>query len=164
MRAEDHPVQALLNRYFEGDTSLEEEKTLHAYFQGTEVHPDHQAFAPLFQWARDEREPRLAADFEQRLIGRIQAETPVRSVRRFRALAYAAGLALALSAGWWLFRTDHMPATPEAWLTDTYDDPELAFAAFSDAMMQVAASMDLGTRLTSESVAPASQLDIFITQ
>ena len=49
-------IDNLLNKYFEGDTSLEEERTLSAYFNQEDL-PDHhlKELAPIFTYIEDER-------------------------------------------------------------------------------------------------------------
>lgn len=41
-------IDQLLERYFEGDTSVAEERQLKAYFQNSEVAPEHRQYAPMF--------------------------------------------------------------------------------------------------------------------
>lgn len=46
----------LLNRYFEGETSVEEETRLRALFASGEIPPQWEAYRPLFAYWREERE------------------------------------------------------------------------------------------------------------
>lgn len=48
-------IGLLLEKYFEGETTIEEEKALKAYFNAPGVAPEHQAMAPLFQMLRNEK-------------------------------------------------------------------------------------------------------------
>lgn len=43
-----HTIDKLLNNYFEGKTSLEEQKTLERYFSGNDVAPTHEMYKSLF--------------------------------------------------------------------------------------------------------------------
>jgi ferric-dicitrate binding protein FerR (iron transport regulator) len=159
-------VDQWLDRYFAAEASLEEETGLRAYYQSGRVHSSHQEWAPLFVWTDELANSRLPDGFEDHLLHRLGARsTPVRHLPWRRALAVAAGLALLVSAAWWLSRQ-----TPDHGLThlaleeDTYQDPEEAYAEFTTVLAMVAGALDQGRQITMESVAPAEGLDIFIIQ
>jgi hypothetical protein len=159
-------VDQWLERYFTAEASLEEETGLRAYFRSGTVHTEHQEWAPLFAWTDELADSRLSDDFEDRLMHRLGARsTPVRHLPWRRALAVAAGLALLVSAAWWLSRQtpDHGRAHL-ALQEDTYQDPEEAYAEFTAVLAMVAGALDQGSQITMESVAPAEGLDIFIIQ
>jgi hypothetical protein len=48
-------IENLLERYFEGKTSLAEERELESYFTGSQIAPAHIQFAPLFQYYSNSR-------------------------------------------------------------------------------------------------------------
>lgn len=73
-------IKTLLDKYFEGETSLEEENLLKAYFHGPGVAPGFQAFQPLFQFFEAEKEASLSDEFEQKLLRKIQ-EKPAPRIR-----------------------------------------------------------------------------------
>lgn len=86
-------IQTLLDRYWEGETTLEEERELKAYFASGHVDEQFQTIAPLFQAFREEQNVRYG-------------KTPVVALRpamfSWQRMAAAASVALALSAGlWW---------------------------------------------------------------
>lgn len=87
----------LIERYFEGTTSLQEEADLKAYFLGADIDPALEVYAPLFRyWERE---------------GQVRAPRRIRNLRRYRLprmlLALAAALALLLVA-----RTVHRWESP----------------------------------------------------
>ena len=88
-------IQALLDKYWLGDTTLEEERTLKAYFATSAVDARFQAVAPLFQTLRQEQTVRLERS-------KVVALASHRSSVRLR-WAVAASVLLALGA-WWMFR------------------------------------------------------------
>lgn len=49
-------IKQLLNKYFEGETSLEEERVLKVYFNGNEVANELKAYQGLFQFFKIEKE------------------------------------------------------------------------------------------------------------
>ena len=48
MEIKDTHIRHLIDRYFEGQTSLDEEKELSEYFRDGEVREEFRRFAPLF--------------------------------------------------------------------------------------------------------------------
>lgn len=53
-------IRNLVDRYFEGNTSVEEEKILHRYFSGDTLPEDLEMLAPLFRFMADESTARAA--------------------------------------------------------------------------------------------------------
>ncbi len=73
-------IKSLLDKYFEGESSLEEEAQLKAYFNGAGVAPEFLPFQPLFQFFEAEKEASLSDGFEQNLLRKLQ-EKPARRIR-----------------------------------------------------------------------------------
>lgn len=88
-------IQLLLDKYWLGDTTLEEERALKAYFATPQVDEQFRAVAPLFQTLRQEQAVRLER-------GKIVPMPAQYSVRSSWAVA-AAVVALLAIGGWWLF-------------------------------------------------------------
>jgi len=65
-------VNQLLEKYFEGETSLQEEAMLNDYFNENEVATDLQQYQPLFQYFKEEKEIQLSDDFENRLATALE--------------------------------------------------------------------------------------------
>jgi hypothetical protein len=97
----------LIEKYFEGETSLAEEKMLKAYFASSEVKPEHQALAPLFTMLREEQITVLP---EKTRV--VQPKQSFWTTSRMLAAA-AALLLLTASAWWWNSKNtpqpDHQP-------------------------------------------------------
>ena len=79
-------INALLDRYFEGETTLTEEQQLRDYFTATTVPAELAHFAPMFRVYAEAREARTSDDFESRLMERLQAEVAPRPVAKVRRL------------------------------------------------------------------------------
>jgi hypothetical protein len=48
-----HNIDLLLEKYWEGNTSLEEEMDLKMYFQGQDIAEDHKVFLEYFDWTKE---------------------------------------------------------------------------------------------------------------
>lgn len=49
-------IDKIIEKYFDGDTSLHEEETLRQYFQRTDIEDRHKQYAPMFNFFSEERE------------------------------------------------------------------------------------------------------------
>ncbi|MEL6922753.1 MAG: hypothetical protein AAFO94_01815 [Bacteroidota bacterium] len=65
-------MEALIDTYFAGESTLEEEASLKTYFNGTEVATRHKVYQPLFQYFAAEAAVEPEAGFEERLVARIE--------------------------------------------------------------------------------------------
>ncbi len=90
-------IQALLEKFWEGETTLEEERQLKGYFSSERVDASLKQYAPMFQAIRDEQAVQLNKP----------KVTPLRPQQYdWKGWAVAASIALLLAAGaWWLFST-----------------------------------------------------------
>lgn len=87
-------ISALLEKYWDGDTSLEEERLLKAYFSAGQIDERLRQIAPLFAAIRQEQ----AVEWQRDTVMKVQAGPSV--VWRRLAAAAAAAVVL-LAAGWW---------------------------------------------------------------
>jgi hypothetical protein len=95
-------IQSLLDRYWEGETSLEEERALKAYFSGAVIDDRLKAVAPLFKAIKEEQQ--------------VELKTKAKSVQIRPQLYYwaaAASVALLMLAGWWMMKQE-IPQAPMA--------------------------------------------------
>ncbi|WP_392447656.1 hypothetical protein ACF3OB_10410 [Capnocytophaga canis] len=56
-------IHELIEKYFEGTTSIEEERTLHTYFNSENVASDLKHYQPMFAYFKTNREERLVKEF-----------------------------------------------------------------------------------------------------
>ena len=131
-------IEQLLERYWNCETSVEEEQILRAFFRQKELPANLLRYKPLFAFEDMESREGLGADFDERILGQI--ERPVVKARRltmhtrlmplFKA---AAMLLLIFSLGGVV---KHSLAEPEGGIIYVYDqferrsmDPQVAYEA-----------------------------------
>lgn len=98
-------IEQLLERYWQCETSLEEEAELRTFFTGEHI-PEHLLrYRDLFIYQQLQQEEHLGEDFDKRILAQIE-DTPVVKVRRISltrrfmpVFKAAAALALVLSIG-----------------------------------------------------------------
>ncbi len=76
-------IEQLLERYWQCETSLEEEEILRAFFSQHDVPAGLQQYSSLFAYAHDEKqaETPLGSDFDERMMNAINEMTPVSAQR-----------------------------------------------------------------------------------
>jgi hypothetical protein len=93
-------IHEMLDRYWEGETTLEEERRIKTYFNSGGIDERLRPIAALFQAMREEQTVQLTN------------KAKAVSIRpQMYQWAVAASVALLLAAGWWMFRGENPRAT-----------------------------------------------------
>jgi hypothetical protein len=141
-------IEALLEKYYRGETSTAEEGILREFFAAGNV-PEHLAAdAELFGFFRIQHEGGLPADLQDRLEGMIDEKTvisiPVISRWKYYWISGAAAVILVLLA---LFMDSQIKKRPSLRATgDTYEDPYLAYAEAKRVLYFVSDKMNTGRK------------------
>ncbi|HVS95299.1 MAG TPA: hypothetical protein VHE54_02405 [Puia sp.] len=147
-------VIALLEKYWNAETTVAEEKALGDYFRTKEdLDEDLAPYRDIFLYFGEEARVTAGPDLGQRILDRVGIKEPVRrkTGRSFRvAFLSAAAVIGALAAGIFLFAPhEHgrqVAAVPDRTIQDTYDDPEQAMAAVRHALMVASKHLNEGRR------------------
>ena len=145
-------IEALLEKYYRGETSTAEEGMLREYFATADV-PEHLAAdAELLGFFRSQQEAGLPAGIQERLEDMIERKTerpsldrPILVFTRWRNywISGAAAVILLLLA---LFLDTQIRKNPSLQATgDTYEDPYLAYAEAKRVLYFVSEKMNTGT-------------------
>lgn len=141
---ESQKIDEWLEKYWKGETSLEEEAQLRRYFQEQEPPPHLRSVAALFQ--HYDTPPRLDAAFDEQLKPHLRDEKTVPMWPKL--LRIAAVVTIFLAGAWWFTQVYNSPPTPApvAVVQDTYEDPERAYEEAKQALLLVSSLMNEGTR------------------
>ena len=148
----------LINRYFEGTTSLEEEAEIRAYFNGEGVVEDDLIlYKPFFQNLDLEKELKLPADFDQLVLDQIEDGTSPRVVRLKswrRWLSVAAGVAVLVVGLLWVtsLSTESTKTAEIDWSQYEPETPEEAIELYKMAIMKVGNSLNQGAKTAANNV------------
>lgn len=124
-------IHLLLEKYFEGETSLAEERQLSDYFASGDVAPELQQYRPLFGFFAEARE----AQPEKPLV------LPVQRQGTFTWLSVAASVVALLGIG--VYGYFNYDTTPQGDL-GTYDDPEVAYREAQKALSLLSSKVNKG--------------------
>lgn len=136
----------LLEKYYDGHSTIEEERLLREYLVGTDVPEElieEQVIFRGYGQMSDKGIPVPSPDFEKRIIAAIDREEkrwllPGRR-RLFVMLSGIAATLLILAATYFFFER-----RPD--IRDTYSDPEVAYSEAMRILYGVSARMNEGTR------------------
>ena len=137
-------IEKLLNRYLEGESTLEEEALLKEYFSQPGIPVEHLEMQEIFRYlAKVGKESAPPFDVTKELNAVIENEWKKESVNRFRRVyAWIGSAAAVLIISFGIFQYLNKPETG---IKDTYKDPKLAYLETKQALMKVSRIMNRNT-------------------
>jgi hypothetical protein len=128
-------IDTLLNKYWNCETSLEEEQQLREYFKGKDFPEQHKETAALFHYFTESKKKELTdIAFDSRVIAKVKPKGKLVKLA-YNTMRIAAGIAVLVVAGWFV-KNEVRKSTPQE-MVDTYDDPKLAFEETKKALMMI---------------------------
>jgi hypothetical protein len=133
-------IDALLERYWGGETSLEEEEQLRDYFCRDGIPEQYKETAALFRYFDTQKKKSVE---DNAFDAAVLEKTGARKQAKIRRLLYntmriAAGVAVLITATWFV-RQEVRQSTPQE-MVDTYDDPKLALEETKKALLMISKS------------------------
>jgi hypothetical protein len=135
-------LNRLLERYYSGESTVDEELILRDFFSGEDIPEGYEAEREIFAYYASAAEmPEPSADLEERIIAAAETEIRVRrpSVSRFLYPAIGIAASILVAAGAYLY------FTPRETLRDTYSDPKTAYLETRRILYQVSSKMNHAT-------------------
>lgn len=132
-------IDKLLAKYWNCETSLEEEQQLREYFS-KDVAEHLAETGNLFRYFHRQKNKSLTdAAFDRQVMKKVRASRSGKiTALTFNTMRIAAGIAV-LIAAIWLVRIELRESNP-AQMADTYDDPKMAFEETKKALMMISKS------------------------
>jgi hypothetical protein len=129
-------IEELLNKYWECESSLEEEKQLREYFEGNNLAEQHKEVAALFRYYGENKKKSIDDQkFDRQLLHPAQKKQGKVIAIFYNSMRIAAGIAVLIVAIWFV-RTEIRKNDPVA-MEDTYKDPKIAFEETKKALMMI---------------------------
>ncbi len=124
-------IEKLIEKYFEAETTLAEEKELKAYFSSENVAPPLEQYKPIFGYTAQAKQEQFTAAI------------PLKAKNRnyILWLSVAASVVVLLGVGFFTFNHYNQPITEDF---GTYDDPEVAFRETQKALEMISLSVNEG--------------------
>jgi hypothetical protein len=144
-------IKLLLDKYFQGETSLEEEALLSTYFNSEQIDSRLKNYQPLFQFFKTEKAVNLSGTVTQKVLS---VEKPVKKLNLLRGSSMwvrAIAAMLVLTCGsYFLIKTLYKPKNlglvenSRVTIYDENDDPQKAFEEVQAALNLVSKKMRKG--------------------
>ncbi len=140
MLMDSNRIEELLSKYWNCETSLEEEQQLREYFKGGDIPEQWRETAALFRYFEENKKKTLNdVAFDAAVIQNVQPQKKGKLVKLFyNSMRIAAGIAVLVMAVWFV-RKEVRDTTPQE-VVDTYDDPQLAFEETKKALLMISKS------------------------
>jgi len=140
MRMDFNNMEELLKKYWNCETTLEEEKQLREFFGGNNIPDQWKDTAALFQYFEETKKKSLNdLAFEGQVMRKVNGPKQGMLVKLvYNAMRIAAGLAVVIAATWFI-RKEVRETAPQA-VVDTYDDPKMAFEETKKALLMISKS------------------------
>lgn len=143
-------LEQLIERYWNCETSVEEENELKAYFSSADVPEKYKDTAAVFQYFSKSKDVNLKDEsFTLRLSDTVK-DSGSDKVRQLvlNTMKIAAGIAVLLIAFWFVHNEVKTPADEK--LADTYTDPKVAFEETKKALMIISKGFGTAEAQTKE--------------
>ncbi|MCO6479467.1 MAG: hypothetical protein J5I94_22725 [Phaeodactylibacter sp.] len=144
-------MEQLLEKYFDGETSLKEESRLRDYFRREDVPEALQPYQPMFQHLEVERAHKLGSDFDRKLLRQLEGVQPRARVRYLSARTWVLRIAAALVIGlglWWAYVSQNSLQTRQQagidWSKYEVKTTEEAFRLTSTALLKASSELNQG--------------------
>lgn len=126
---ESHKIRPLLEKYFDGETSIEDERILKNYFSSDAVAPEFSEYKDIFGFYTAEKTLTSTREFP------IKKESNIRQI-----LSVAASVVVALGIGFMLLKTQPEVASD----LGSFDDPEIALIETQKALALIGQNLNKG--------------------
>jgi len=136
-------LKQLLEKYYSGDTSLDEERELRDYFSANDIYQGYETEKDILSgYSKSEKTPVPSPGFEQRILMAVDdlEERQVKRIlrKRFLPLLSAAATLLLLISSYFLYVYKAEPK-------DTFSDPQLAYAETVKILNEISLKLNRGT-------------------
>jgi hypothetical protein len=134
---DSNKIDELLNKYWNCESSLEEEQELRQYFRGGNIPEQLKETATLFRYFDTHKKKSLNdAGFDAKVLEQIKTPKRGKVIKLlYNSMRIAAGIAVLVVATW-LVRDEIRKSTPQE-VEDTYDDPKLALEETKKALLMI---------------------------
>lgn len=144
-------IDELIKKYWEGETSLEEERTLKTYLKD-DFAAEHQDLKTIFSFFSDQREIRYPGELKGK-------KTKVIKANFIRNIAVAASIFLISGLGIY-FLTHEKPINKEAIALSEIKDPDEALEITREALAFLSVNYAKGEKTIAGSISKLEKLDI----
>jgi len=156
-------IHILLEKYWNCETSADQENQLQDYFSGNNVSQDLQKYIPLFSYKNDEKSKCLSKDFDvnlQKAIKSADKKTKKYIIIKIFAPALRIAVSAMLVAAMGLGIYFIAKAKNETYFAETYNDPKPAIKQATFALDKLSEALNAGEKASKESLQYINDMEI----
>jgi hypothetical protein len=153
---EENKIREVLERYWEGETSLEEEKELRSYFASSQVADEYASYIPLFVFFDEERHKEMSTHIK------LPIDVKKGKVINIKWLINIAASIVIFIAMFFINKNLNRENVHQYAYHDTYQTPEEAYLEVKQALLFVSVKMNKGVSTISQSLEKMEPLDKII--
>jgi hypothetical protein len=141
----EEELKRLIEKYYNGESTEEEERTLKDYFRQNNIPEGYEAEKLIFSYYNESAEvPEPSIDFEARILAGIDASEIKRGSGKMKKyllpiLSAAAGILILTGSYFFFFKS--------AETRDSYTDPEIAYAETIRILRDVSSQLNRGAQV-----------------
>jgi len=153
-------INQLLDKYWNSESSLEEEKILVAYFNQPVIDQEFEAYRPLFNYFDEQRQ--LTIDLEDQIMSRISDNKEKGKIIQLpwrRIISIAASIALFFSVSIAVFQYRNQN-NHQMDMVDTFQTPEEALEQTKAALLFLSQRMNKASDQAAKSLSKTQSLNI----
>lgn len=136
-------IENILEKYFQGETSIAEENELKDYFSSSNVAQHLKQYQPIFGYFSQVKEQKSTQELES--LARTGEAIPLQTKKRNVAwLSIAASAVVLLGIGTYFYISENTTPIVAQSELGTYDNPEKAFAETQKALALLSNNVNVG--------------------
>ena len=136
-------IENILEKYFQGETSIAEENELKDYFSSSNVAQHLEQYQPIFGYFSQVKEQKSTQELEN--LARTGEAIPLQTKKRNVAwLSIAASAVVLLGIGTYFYISENTTPIVAQSELGTYDNPEKAFAETQKALALLSNNVNVG--------------------
>jgi hypothetical protein len=137
---DSNKIEHLLGKYWNCESTLEEEQELREYFKGANIPDNLRETASLFRYFEENKKKDLHdASFDKKILEHVKSPKKTAGTRLlYNSMRIAAGIAVLVVATFFV-RNEIRQSNPQETL-DTYDDPKMALEETKKALLMISKS------------------------
>ena len=136
-------IENILEKYFQGETSIAEENELKDYFSSSNVAQHLEQYQPIFGYFSQVKEQKSTQELES--LARTGEAIPLQTKKRNVAwLSIAASAVVLLGIGAYFYISENTTPIVAQSELGTYDNPEKAFAETQKALALLSNNVNVG--------------------
>ena len=158
-------IEQLLEKYFEGESTRDEEIALRRYFNQAEIADDLRPYQPLFRFFEEERSLELGADFDEKLLARLEMPRRSRVLRLWPVLTRVAAVVILALGIWLLFPEQEQPVQQHASIDWSKYEPqtqEEAYRITRTALLKASGKINEGAETAAREIEKVKEIGRFI--